>query len=51
MKLLDFIVMVWATVPDAGTKVVVTFLEGRRNNGVIIGCLIDNQLTQGSLIC
>ena len=28
---------------DAGTKVVVTFLEGRRNNGVIIGCLIDNQ--------
>ena len=33
----------WTTVPDPGTKVVVTFLEGARNNGVIIGCLIDNQ--------
>ena len=33
----------WTTVPDPGTNVVVTFLEGARNNGVIIGCLIDNQ--------
>jgi hypothetical protein len=32
----------WMTVPDPGTKVVVTFLEGSRINGVVIGCLIDN---------
>lgn len=32
----------WMTVPDPGAKVVVTFLEGARSKGVIIGCLIDN---------
>ena len=32
----------WMTIPDPGTKVLVSFIEGNRNDGVIIGCLIDN---------
>lgn len=32
----------WMTVPDVGVKVVVTFLEGNRDNGIVIGCIIDD---------
>ena len=31
----------WMTVPDPGTRVAVIFLEGRRNNGIILGCMVD----------
>lgn len=32
----------WMTVPDPGVKVVVSFIEGNRDKGVVIGCLIDD---------
>jgi hypothetical protein len=32
----------WMTVPDPGVKVIVTFMEGNRDKGVVIGCLIDD---------
>ena len=32
----------WMTVPDVGVRVIVTFLEGNRDNGVVIGCIIDD---------
>tara|TARA_R110002074_G_scaffold35457_3_gene96784 strand:- start:43864 stop:45222 length:1359 start_codon:yes stop_codon:yes gene_type:complete len=40
----------WLTLPDPGSKVVVVFLEGQRNNGVIIGSVVDdvaNHMTPG----
>ena len=32
----------WMTPPDPGTKVVVTFMEGLSNKGIIIGCIVDD---------
>lgn len=40
----------WATLPDPGSKVLVMFIQGNRNDGVIVGSLIDdvaNHMTPG----
>jgi len=40
----------WMSPPDPGVRVVVAFLEGLRDKGVVIGCLIDdmsNHMTPG----
>jgi len=40
----------WMSPPDPGVRVVVTFLEGLKDKGVVIGCIIDdmtNHMTPG----
>jgi hypothetical protein len=32
----------WMSPPDPGTKVVVTFMEGLSNKGIVIGCIVDD---------
>jgi hypothetical protein len=40
----------WATLPDPESKVLVIFIQGQKNNGVVIGSIIDdvaNHMTPG----